>query len=253
MFYNLSEELIRRIFEYDSTYKEKYDRVMGSVVTSKMKILQQFLESSDCPVKGYRCFHSMKTIKTSSHEGYEMIEVTCFGVLKISFCILTDDEKDMCKSRLDIKDSLYDMNPNTLANFVECCTETIVKIQCVFGDDKETCNDVLYDLLGPRFEELQDYLYNNELWNMEKDVHKQIFSRLMGNQYMLTGMFSHDIIDHQRGFYEFQSKENAKYYNIYWHIHQQSFSELLFMGRQNLMNVLNGARECFSKFMQDLQ
>ncbi len=183
MFKSLSNDLLTRIYEYDPTYKEKFNHVLDGLLTPKMKILQKFLVAYDGPDMIHMGSKWQVMKKTEFRNGPHYYEITFFNIFKTTFYVMTQEERD---SQFDnptnktcpniIRSHLYRMSPNNIANVIGCNTQTISTIQENIVE-KHCCNDVLYDLLGNGYDDYVDTLRMDGIFDQE--IHKYLFEDML--------------------------------------------------------------------------
>lgn len=214
MFNRISNDLVRQIFEFDNTFKQEFDNVLDGLLTSKMKVLQKFLGTYNGPDVAFlgKGWQAMKRISFRGDDHYT--EITSLNIFRTTFYVVSEEERDVVYNdpvdRMTpnvIRSNLYRLSPETIAYYIGCSTETVENIQKDF-DDKETCNEVLYDLLGNDYAEYAEDLKMHGVYDAE--IHKYLFEdmRYSRNDYYLEmDAFNYHV---------FENEQDGKKYYIYW-------------------------------------
>jgi hypothetical protein len=209
MFDNLSKDIIQNIYEFDSTYREVFDEVLKSIVTTKMKILQKFLSSYPYPDTVTNQMNDAWQIMKKKTIDYDdkYVEIELRNPMKIVFYVMTNEERDEMDNPTEeynpmiIRSQLYLMNPDTIADFIGCTTETIQMIQ-QHMNSSEMINNVLYDLLGKEYKYFIKCLQFSGVY--DEEVHKYLFKNIPKSY--------SQAYDNYRTFIHEERK-----YTIYWH------------------------------------
>jgi len=215
MFNRLSRDLIREIFEYDNTFKEKFNNVLDGLLTPKMKVLQRFMRSYHGPDMEFlgKGWQAMKRMTFRGDDNY--MEITSMNIFKTSFYVMSEEERnrvyDDPVDRMTpnvIRSNLYRLNPETISYHIGCLVETVEDIQESF-EDKEKCNDVLYDLMENDYDDYAEELKTHGVY--DEEIHKYLFEdlRYTSNDYYLDqDSFNYHVFEND--------DEDGKKYYIYW-------------------------------------
>lgn len=215
MFNRLSSKLIREIFEYDNTFKEKFNNVLDGLLTPKMKVLQTFLQTYHGPDMEFlgKGWQAMKRTTFRGNANY--MEITSLNIFKTTFYVMNEEERNIVyDDPVDkmtpnvIRSNLYRLNPETISYHIGCLAETVQDIQESF-EDKEKCNDVLYNLMENDYHHYAEDLKTHGVY--DEEIHKYLFEdlRYSGNDYYLDmDSFNYHVFENE--------KEGGKKYYIYW-------------------------------------
>ena len=214
MFHSLSKDIIQTIYEFDPTYRHIFNEVLESLVTPKMKVLQNFLSSYPYPdtisSQMNLLWQVMKKKTIDYDENY--FEIVLVNRMKVIFYVMTKEERDDMDNPTDeynpmiIRSALHVMEPDHIADFIHCHSETIRMIQ-EHLNSSEIINQVLYDLLGKEYKHYIKSLQFSGVY--DEEIHKYLFkniSKSWNDSYLAYNVYNYRS-------YLYQNRE----YTIYWH------------------------------------
>lgn len=220
IFQGLSKDIIQEIFEFDPTYKDTFsDVVLKTLVTPRMRVLQSFLDekSASLGLTDEHDFEAMKHIHVNHDDKY--IEIRFQGNVKTMFYVMTLEEKDFLddttdkKSPMVLRQILYRLPSHLIAPFTDRRPKHIETIQERYNDDKETCNKILYELLGSHgYERMMMRMIENGTYN--KEVHKFLFCDYFNK---IDDLY---FIEDQDNYHYFE--HDNRHYVVYWNIYTNS-------------------------------
>lgn len=222
MFDILCKDLIQTVYEYDSTYRDKFNDVLDNLICPKMKILQKFLRTYngvDMTIMG-NMWQVMRRVTYYNDNNY--FEITLFNTIKSTFYVMSKKEKmrlddnTFAHSPMIIKNHLYELDADHIADFIGCNNETIELIQnFVIGTN--TINMIIYDLLGNEYSHYVRSLRDHGIY--DEHVHRHLFRDFMHKRSLVY--LPHDVYN-----YEIFIDDDGEEYTIFWNISSNPVVEI---------------------------
>lgn len=160
MFYNLPSVLKRHIFEYDDTYRIKYDEVMEKIESKDTKMLRKlFFEEED-------------EVEKITDEGIDRMFIITYENEEQKSChIRTMEQMEELKDEI-IYNDLWKADVEILSKYLPHTPKVLIKIQKLLS--YPICNEELFNRFPSKkeWEQYKDEVDNNgfELYQDEYDL-----------------------------------------------------------------------------------